>query len=1183
MAAAAIQYSYNIVVNPAGGAREIRRTPAAVGGNQYVASNIHLLNKNDCIKRFYCDVLKDSQEQPPIANIIRILNTCIPPNLAGAGPPGAAGAGPLIPLAANSYHAVLQVLETAVYNGCSLNIVEYKNILKTSTVGSNIQISDAIRVFWESGFGCRSVCRDPHMRTVKTPAATLDSLPKQVYDDLFNQHVLFDTTFTEELGFPSLFTWRTAPNGLRADESIVDICFDGGANMTVNATINNRLRNVGAFVPLVLGNKDKNDDINGLPINTPANQALNCPMIKKLLIMKEIGDVAQVWMYLAYADMYQGNYQRNQLLMVTTDSVVYLLCMLLDLSCIYTGARAGVVSGCCTLKHHLSGPIDYIARCKNMMEVYKQKVVQHNTSIAFALKIMLADPSLFDYYICHGAPPVGPVGVQHVRRVLATRGLTQAIRVLVNQMIQREINRIELANAAIEAIFVNVTKILIIIPALLPAQAAAFAAYHYFIAAAQAAAAAAAVVLPVGLAGPAGPAVAAAAAAAAALVGPAAPAALVPALADYNNRVLEAAVAVAVPAGAVPAAPAALVPAAPAALVPAGAALAAAAAVAAVPAPPLGAPAAAAAAHVAAAAAAAAVLAGPAPPVAAPPAAAALLAGRAAGEAAAKAQVAKLQALGAAVNMAAVITAVITVSTLSVVTFAAQVVMDAAAARAAAVAAAAAAGAAAAAVAAAAVGAVNLSISNTYSNFCKSIDIFKEPALFTQLPNKRYIILPGRFLNQFVGHVYAAPPPNIPQNIDMVIAGVQAAAAAANVRLYGGSRNRLQHAGAGLKRGRAVFEDWSVEKDDPHHETNFYDCLIACYVANRINPSDHSRLPPPAAADPTDAARPVGNRIAGITDFNNVYDYPDPNLIINIQENKYNIQIAFALEWDRVVNELMNEEHRTFQVNTPRREDLEEYIRNLDDHSVSDASIITMGKRLLNFVYLASDLAIETAELEKRIWNAQRMYGYPRGISAITPVQKDWVIDTRFHTWVRRGRRVRGFPFNIPDFIPSTDCGSKMDRITNKRIVDAFAIKIGIGHNEKCYDVTTFVEWLKKNDAVTLDNIVDFYTQQPLAGTAKVQIAKYIMTVYKLTDRVRAKLGAYISPGVIRANNNYRIIESLLPQGGGSGIGNTDIKRKTIKRKLHYKNRSKNQKRVNKHRITRRNNKTHRRTRKHRN
>jgi hypothetical protein len=81
--------------------------------------------------------------------------------------------------------------------------------------------------------------------------------------------------------------------------------------------------------------------------------------------------------------------------------------------------------------------------------------------------------------------------------------------------------------------------------------------------------------------------------------------------------------------------------------------------------------------------------------------------------------------------------------------------------------------------------------------------------------------------------------------------------------------------------------------------------------------------------------------------------------------------------------------------------------------------------------------------------------------------------------------------------------------------------------------------------------------------------------VYRLTPNIMNKLGNY--GNIIRIELN-----SYEAQQHGGRIGNTNNKRKTIKRKLHYKNKSKNQKIVNKHRMTRRNNiKTRRRTRKH--
>jgi hypothetical protein len=81
--------------------------------------------------------------------------------------------------------------------------------------------------------------------------------------------------------------------------------------------------------------------------------------------MKELGDVMQVFMYYAYVMIkrYENATADPQVsidnikmklhkaipiednAMLTVDSVVYLLCRILSLPCVYTGARAGVVSG----------------------------------------------------------------------------------------------------------------------------------------------------------------------------------------------------------------------------------------------------------------------------------------------------------------------------------------------------------------------------------------------------------------------------------------------------------------------------------------------------------------------------------------------------------------------------------------------------------------------------------------------------------------------------------------------------------------------------------------------------------------------------------------------------------------------------------------------------------------------
>ena len=123
--------------------------------------------------------------------------------------------------------------------------------------------------------------------------------------------------------------------------------------------------------------------------------------------------------------------------MVTTDSVVYLFCILLGLSCIYTGERAGVRPGCCTLRHYLAGIPNYLKKYENMIEVYATRLIQHNTSISMGLLHLIAVPSDFDYYIAYAGQP-------GYRRTIASKGLTSIIRsTQVNPLIRRCIKIID--------------------------------------------------------------------------------------------------------------------------------------------------------------------------------------------------------------------------------------------------------------------------------------------------------------------------------------------------------------------------------------------------------------------------------------------------------------------------------------------------------------------------------------------------------------------------------------------------------------------------------------------------------------------------------------------------------------------------------------------------------------------
>jgi hypothetical protein len=478
--------------------------------------NIGALPRDNMIRRYSCDIVKDSQTETKVTEVLDKMRACFADTLGGV--PTDDG-GPYIPRNIAAYKQQLHDLEQIVSDTYRGNITVLKSILKTSTEGSNIQISDAEYALWESGFGCRSICRKQNLKTVKTSAATLDSLLKQAYDKLFNPYVTFDDTFSNGLGIPGGLTWSTQPEPLDSQNSIVRIQYwtppaappAAAAAAVVEGLINNEANTPaarGVFNGIgpgnngeIKGNDLKNDEINGLA----ANLHLNCPRIKKLFIIKEIGDVAQVWMYLALIELM--GWERTDVVMVTTDSVVYLFCILLKLSCIYTGERSGVRPGCCTLKHYLGGEPDYLQKYKNMIEVHANRIMQHNNSIAMGLKILVQDPSMFDYYIPHGLG---------YRRTIASKGLTSVIQsTSVNPMIRGFISIIEAVNKHI-TLALDLVKTSIEVAAA-PAGQARVAAQTAAAAAAAAEAAAAAAAAGGALPQEAQPAAAAAAAALASL------------------------------------------------------------------------------------------------------------------------------------------------------------------------------------------------------------------------------------------------------------------------------------------------------------------------------------------------------------------------------------------------------------------------------------------------------------------------------------------------------------------------------------------------------------------------------------------------------------------------------------------------------------------------------------------
>jgi hypothetical protein len=360
------------------------------------STNVSIWEQSDFRGRFLADIVKDASTKTSVRNIETILSEIMGEQLT-----------------VSNYNEILGRLETLIESVSRDNETVLKNVLKTSSVGSNTKVSHATRAFWESGMASAKICvKETSIIRIGTPASLLDTLNKEHPTEYFPKtggpSIEFDVTFTERLGFPFGLKWKceATPEAGKFKVEISDTRF-------LNLVGEIKPGDKGPiFTPYSLGNEAKNKEINEL--YSLGNMLAE---IYKHAAVKELADVAQVWMYLAYIYMVLVEIYGDEItaviaaeiaaviaaikadtVMITTDRVVYLLCKILTLSCVYTGSREGVTSGGCTLKHFLAGPVDYNLKFRNILENCYRKVHGHNSSIIMGLRIMSLDFNNFQYF-----------------------------------------------------------------------------------------------------------------------------------------------------------------------------------------------------------------------------------------------------------------------------------------------------------------------------------------------------------------------------------------------------------------------------------------------------------------------------------------------------------------------------------------------------------------------------------------------------------------------------------------------------------------------------------------------------------------------------------------------------------------------------------------------------------------
>ena len=355
------------------------RTKLTRDGTPIADTNSTIVDQGELKIRFFADILKDGLDTTAFNNKIASIYR-FPSKF--------------------KWKPQLEDIEEKVFENESIKekTTLLKNIIKTSTVGSNIKISDATNVFWESGFGSAKIMATPDPTKYQTPAAQLDSLSKEDANAYWptDYGVTFDNKFLEEIGFPAGMSWVYQPGGGGAaggGEGTVTITYSDGSYLVFNVKKGDTNDNV---KDLNIGNK------NYLEGNTFKNDKINNTSDKNEIIKyvetKEFADVAQVLVYLDFVLAHLNTESRTSSVMITTDGVVHFLNCYFNLSSIYTGSRRGVETGCCTLYSYLAGPVDLKKKFENMIENYYLRIKSQLTATRFGLLIMGQNPSQFWYY-----------------------------------------------------------------------------------------------------------------------------------------------------------------------------------------------------------------------------------------------------------------------------------------------------------------------------------------------------------------------------------------------------------------------------------------------------------------------------------------------------------------------------------------------------------------------------------------------------------------------------------------------------------------------------------------------------------------------------------------------------------------------------------------------------------------
>lgn len=359
------------------------------------------IEKPDLINRFYADIYKDFVFSMDVNTVRNKMNECFKPDVIDTNFKGK-----------DRLDYIYEKNWPGWKNGNKTPIQErttfYPPLLRLTTDDSipDTRISYASTIFPESGASPESLSINPEKITkIITPATILDTAgtsyeDKTPFPNNTNMTIIFDELFCEALGFPKGTSWSTAMEAkAHIPEYRVKIQYPTSPSVS---NINDIVRPIstkdadsiqkrfGDFKYFSKGNEEKNREL---------AQSNDIGRNMKILMTKEFGDVAQVFMYLAYIIINQIS-DRTDLVMITTDNVVLYLCAVLNISCISTANGPGHKSGFCQPVQYLAGPVNYPRKYGGLIRAEKESIEKHNNDqISLFKQIMDRDFTQVAYLI----------------------------------------------------------------------------------------------------------------------------------------------------------------------------------------------------------------------------------------------------------------------------------------------------------------------------------------------------------------------------------------------------------------------------------------------------------------------------------------------------------------------------------------------------------------------------------------------------------------------------------------------------------------------------------------------------------------------------------------------------------------------------------------------------------------